>query len=121
MQSVNLVLNYRSNYCIYFLISFNAGIKAVVYTDVFQCVVMIIGQLIVIGVGIHKVGGASEVWELNKEWDRLQVTNRIPQIYFYYIVQNMVDSMQPFKMRLEILLAIWVSRCYCLCHKVIIK
>ena len=44
-----------------------------VYTDVFQCLVMIIGQLIVIGVGIHKVGGASAVWELNKEWDRLQV------------------------------------------------
>ena len=42
-----------------------------VYTDVFQCVVMIIGQLIVIGVGIHKVGGASEVWELNKEWGQI--------------------------------------------------
>ena len=86
VQSANLELNYRSNYCFYFLISFNAGIKAVVYTDVFQCVVMIIGQLIVIGVGIHKVGGASEVWELNKVWDRLQVTSRILQKHFGYLL-----------------------------------
>ena len=88
MLIAKLVLKYRPSYTyyIYLLISFNAGIKAVVYTDVFQCVVMIIGQLIVIGVGIHKVGGASEVWDLNKEWDRLQVSNRIPQKRFWLLI-----------------------------------
>ena len=33
---------------------------------------MLIGQLVVIGIGISEVGGTSEVWELNKEWDRLK-------------------------------------------------
>ncbi|KAM6912210.1 solute carrier family 5 member 6 [Xenentodon cancila] len=43
------------------------GLKAVIWTDVFQTVVMFAGQLAVIVVGVQKTGGVSEVWR--KVWD----------------------------------------------------
>ncbi|KAJ8009137.1 hypothetical protein DPEC_G00085770 [Dallia pectoralis] len=38
------------------------GLKAVIWTDVFQTVVMFAGQLAVIVVGAHQAGGIGEVW-----------------------------------------------------------
>ncbi|XP_051578970.1 sodium-dependent multivitamin transporter-like isoform X1 [Myxocyprinus asiaticus] len=38
------------------------GLKAVIWTDVFQTVVMFIGQLAVIIVGVQQAGGLSDVW-----------------------------------------------------------
>uniref|UniRef100_A0A8C5E577 Sodium-dependent multivitamin transporter-like n=1 Tax=Gouania willdenowi TaxID=441366 RepID=A0A8C5E577_GOUWI len=43
------------------------GLKAVIWTDVFQTVVMFAGQLAVIVVGVQQTGGVSEVW--NKVWE----------------------------------------------------
>ncbi|KAM7376232.1 hypothetical protein PAMP_005975 [Pampus punctatissimus] len=43
------------------------GLKAVIWTDVFQTVVMFAGQLAVIVVGIQQTGGVSEVWR--KVWE----------------------------------------------------
>lgn len=43
------------------------GLKAVIWTDVFQTVVMFIGQLAVIVVGVLQSGGLSEVWR--KVWE----------------------------------------------------
>ncbi|XP_034431378.1 sodium-dependent multivitamin transporter-like [Hippoglossus hippoglossus] len=43
------------------------GLKAVIWTDVFQTVVMFAGQLAVIIVGVQKTGGVSEVWR--KVWE----------------------------------------------------
>ncbi|XP_072221312.1 solute carrier family 5 member 6 [Leuresthes tenuis] len=43
------------------------GLKAVIWTDVFQTVVMFAGQLAVIVVGVQKTGGVSEVWR--KVWE----------------------------------------------------
>uniref|UniRef100_A0A672G959 Sodium-dependent multivitamin transporter-like n=1 Tax=Salarias fasciatus TaxID=181472 RepID=A0A672G959_SALFA len=43
------------------------GLKAVIWTDVFQTVVMFAGQLAVIVVGVHQTGGVSEVW--TKVWE----------------------------------------------------
>ncbi|KAM3871173.1 sodium-dependent multivitamin transporter-like [Diretmus argenteus] len=43
------------------------GLKAVIWTDVFQTVVMFAGQLAVIVVGIQQTGGPSEVW--SKVWE----------------------------------------------------
>uniref|UniRef100_A0A8C6D278 Solute carrier family 5 member 6 n=1 Tax=Moschus moschiferus TaxID=68415 RepID=A0A8C6D278_MOSMO len=40
------------------------GLKAVIWTDVFQTVVMFLGQLAVIIVGSAKVGGLGHVWEV---------------------------------------------------------
>lgn len=38
------------------------GLKAVIWTDVFQTVVMFAGQLAVVVVGVQQAGGISEVW-----------------------------------------------------------
>ncbi|KAM3594673.1 uncharacterized protein V6R79_011974 [Siganus canaliculatus] len=43
------------------------GLKAVIWTDVFQTVVMFAGQLAVIVVGVQQTGGVSEVWR--KAWE----------------------------------------------------
>ncbi|NWJ06046.1 SC5A6 protein, partial [Crypturellus undulatus] len=40
------------------------GLKAVIWTDVFQTLVMLAGQLAVIAVGAHRVGGMARVWRL---------------------------------------------------------
>uniref|UniRef100_A0A665XF69 Sodium-dependent multivitamin transporter-like n=1 Tax=Echeneis naucrates TaxID=173247 RepID=A0A665XF69_ECHNA len=47
------------------------GLKAVIWTDVFQTVVMFAGQLAVIVVGVQKTGGVSEVWRKIWEGDRI--------------------------------------------------
>ncbi|XP_064614602.1 LOW QUALITY PROTEIN: sodium-coupled monocarboxylate transporter 1-like [Liolophura sinensis] len=47
------------------------GMKAVVWTDVFQAVIMVAGLFAVIIQGAISVGGLGEVWRLNEEWDRI--------------------------------------------------
>nr|XP_046165078.1 sodium-dependent multivitamin transporter-like isoform X2 [Oncorhynchus gorbuscha] len=43
------------------------GLKAVIWTDVFQTIVMFAGQLTVIVVGVQQTGGLAEVWR--KVWE----------------------------------------------------
>ncbi|XP_075606298.1 sodium-dependent multivitamin transporter isoform X1 [Balearica regulorum gibbericeps] len=43
------------------------GLKAVIWTDVFQTLVMFAGQLAVIVVGAQRVGGMARVWRLAKQ------------------------------------------------------
>ncbi|XP_056333440.1 solute carrier family 5 member 6 isoform X2 [Danio aesculapii] len=47
------------------------GLKAVVWTDVFQTVVMFTGQLAVIIVGVHQAGGVSEAWGKVRDGGRI--------------------------------------------------
>lgn len=47
------------------------GLKAVIWTDVFQTVVMFAGQLAVIVVGIYQTGGVYKVWRKVWEADRI--------------------------------------------------
>ncbi|KAF1374560.1 hypothetical protein PFLUV_G00230360 [Perca fluviatilis] len=47
------------------------GLKAVIWTDVFQTVVMFAGQLAVIVVGVQQTGGVSEVWRKVREGNRI--------------------------------------------------
>lgn len=51
--------------------SLQGGLKAVIWTDVFQTLVMFAGQFAVIGVGIHQAGGPSEVWRKVTEGGRI--------------------------------------------------
>lgn len=46
------------------------GLKAVIWTDVFQTLVMFAGQLAVIVVGVQQSGGVSEVWRKVQEGNR---------------------------------------------------
>ncbi|XP_034515642.1 sodium-dependent multivitamin transporter [Ailuropoda melanoleuca] len=47
------------------------GLKAVIWTDVFQTLVMFLGQLVVIIVGSAKVGGLGHVWEVASQHGRI--------------------------------------------------
>uniref|UniRef100_A0AAQ4S611 Solute carrier family 5 member 6 n=1 Tax=Gasterosteus aculeatus aculeatus TaxID=481459 RepID=A0AAQ4S611_GASAC len=54
------------------------GLKAVIWTDVFQTAVMFAGQLAVIVVGVNQTGGASEVWRKVWEGNRISALNLNP-------------------------------------------
>lgn len=47
------------------------GLKAVIWTDVFQTLVMFSGQVAVIAVGVYQTGGLSEVWRKVQEGGRI--------------------------------------------------
>ncbi|KAK7096189.1 hypothetical protein V1264_005513 [Littorina saxatilis] len=48
------------------------GMKAVVWTDVFQGTIMLIGLLAIIIEGVIRVGGFDHVWEFNKRYGRIE-------------------------------------------------
>lgn len=48
----------------YAFFSLQGGLKAVIWTDVFQTLVMFLGQLVVIIVGSTRVGGLGNAWEV---------------------------------------------------------
>ncbi|XP_075537507.1 sodium-coupled monocarboxylate transporter 1-like [Dermacentor variabilis] len=48
------------------------GIKAVVYTDTFQCVVMFIALIVVVSMGFKEVGGFENAWNIAKQGGRVQ-------------------------------------------------
>ena len=47
------------------------GLKAVIWADVFQTLVMFAGQFAVIAVGIHQAGGPAEVWRKARDGGRI--------------------------------------------------
>ncbi|XP_064456966.1 putative sodium-dependent multivitamin transporter [Ornithodoros turicata] len=51
------------------------GIKAVVYTDTFQAVVMFIAMTVVIAFGFNEMGGFSKVWKIAQEGKRIEFNN----------------------------------------------
>ena len=53
-----------------FLIFHQGGLKAVVWTDVFQSAVMVGGLITVAVIGSVEVGGLSKVWEINEHFNR---------------------------------------------------
>jgi len=54
------------------LFNLQGGLKAVIWTDVFQSLIMISGLIVVVIVGSIEVGGFDKVWEINKEFGRLE-------------------------------------------------
>uniref|UniRef100_A0A8C4IF50 Sodium-dependent multivitamin transporter n=1 Tax=Dicentrarchus labrax TaxID=13489 RepID=A0A8C4IF50_DICLA len=54
------------------------GLKAVIWTDVFQTLVMFAGQLAVIVVGVQQTGGVSEVWRKVWEGNRISALDLNP-------------------------------------------
>ena len=54
-----------------FTISLQGGLKAVIWTDVFQASIMVAGLIMVVIVGSIEVGGFGEVWKINDQYKRL--------------------------------------------------
>ncbi|PSN30897.1 hypothetical protein C0J52_26632 [Blattella germanica] len=55
--------------------SYEGGLKAVVWTDTLQTILMFGGVIVVMILGTMKVGGIGVVWELSKESERLEFFN----------------------------------------------
>ncbi|XP_078001019.1 sodium-dependent multivitamin transporter-like [Glandiceps talaboti] len=49
------------------------GMRAVIWSDVFQCIVMVISVVAVLVLGTIEAGGMSQVWEYNKRHGKLDV------------------------------------------------
>ncbi|XP_048750733.2 sodium-coupled monocarboxylate transporter 1-like [Ostrea edulis] len=52
--------------------TFLGGMKAVVWTDVFQSIIMVAGLLAIVIQGTLSVGGIDTVWRINDEWKRIE-------------------------------------------------
>ncbi|PBC25900.1 Sodium-coupled monocarboxylate transporter [Apis cerana cerana] len=52
--------------------SYEGGLKAVVWTDAIQTIVMFGGVIVIAVIGTNQVGGFSEVWKRNRDTDRIQ-------------------------------------------------
>lgn len=48
------------------------GVKAVVYTDVLQTLLMLAGTVVVIVLCCHDLGGVSQVWDIADRGQRIQ-------------------------------------------------
>ncbi|KAB7493933.1 Sodium-coupled monocarboxylate transporter 2 [Armadillidium nasatum] len=57
------------------------GIRAVVWTDVFQLIVMTIGMLIYVIAGVIQIGGIGNLFNIAEEGKRLEFFNMNPSIY----------------------------------------
>ncbi|XP_069129713.1 sodium-dependent multivitamin transporter-like [Argopecten irradians] len=66
------------------------GIKAVIWTDVFQCFIMLFGILSVTIKGTIDAGGSAYVWEVNTATDRLNVFNFDPDPLVQYTFWSLV-------------------------------
>ncbi|XP_029822126.3 sodium-coupled monocarboxylate transporter 1 [Ixodes scapularis] len=51
------------------------GIKAVVFTDTFQCVIMFLAFIVIVAVGFDQVGGFNNAWEITKQGMRVEFNN----------------------------------------------
>lgn len=58
--------------------TFLGGLKAVIWVDAFQFLIMMSGILVIIVKGVLEVGGFGEVWRLNQDWDRVNFWNFDP-------------------------------------------
>ncbi|KAH9489966.1 Sodium-dependent multivitamin transporter [Bulinus truncatus] len=66
------------------------GIKAVIWSDVFQSLVMLAGILTIVIQGTLKVGGLSKVWDINDKWQRIRFFNFDPDPRVRHTFWNMI-------------------------------
>ncbi|CAG2173502.1 unnamed protein product [Oppiella nova] len=57
------------------------GIKAVIWTDVLQGSLMLLGVLVVIVTGVIETGGLKELWNINEQGGRLKFFNMKVDVY----------------------------------------
>ncbi|KAJ8311684.1 hypothetical protein KUTeg_011039 [Tegillarca granosa] len=58
--------------------TFMGGLKAVVWVDAFQGVIMLAGLIAIVAQGTISVGGFNKVWDLNKQCDKINFWNFDP-------------------------------------------
>ncbi|CAD1479882.1 unnamed protein product [Heterotrigona itama] len=65
--------------------SYEGGLKAVVWTDAVQTIVMFGGVIVIAVIGTRQVGGFQQVWKRNRDTDRIE--------FFDFILLHPIDSM----------------------------
>lgn len=66
--------------CVVWLCMMQGGLKAVLWTDVFQSFIMLASLLIIAGKGLSDIGGFSIVWERVSEYGRLEVLKYVLKV-----------------------------------------
>ncbi|XP_076089792.1 sodium-coupled monocarboxylate transporter 1-like [Mytilus galloprovincialis] len=64
--------------CICTFYTFMGGLKAVIWVDVFQALIMVAGILAIVIRATLDVGGFDRVWEINSKWNRIDFWNFDP-------------------------------------------
>ncbi|KAM7308971.1 sodium-coupled monocarboxylate transporter 1-like [Ixodes scapularis] len=78
------------------------GIKAVIWTDVVQMILMYSGYVMVIISGLHHLGGFTNMWNLAEEGGRIIFFNLSPSVFETYTTWNVLLG----------LIVLWMSA-YC--------
>ncbi|XP_037558045.1 sodium-coupled monocarboxylate transporter 1-like [Dermacentor silvarum] len=66
------------------------GIKAVVWTDVVQMILIYVGYIMVIASGLYHLGGIGNMWHIAGEGGRLIFFNFSPSLYDTYTTWNVI-------------------------------
>jgi sodium-coupled monocarboxylate transporter 8/12 len=79
------------------------GIKAVIWTDVFQCVIMFAGVITIISKGVYDVGGFGELWKINYQNGRINFFDFDPnpfirQSFWSLVLGNLIHSLMSYCM-----------------------
>lgn len=69
-ELVTLLLEGTNRHC---PLLYQGGMKAVLWTDLFQSILMFLAMFAVVGVGTYNMGGLSNVWEEARKGGRLQL------------------------------------------------
>lgn len=76
-------------------LSFQGGLKAVVWTDTIQTVMMFGAVIVVLVLGTNKVGGVAEVWKRNVDTERIEFF-KYEQVSFFHILRIFIFISLPF-------------------------
>lgn len=107
--SLNLLTSLNADYAIVIIGSLATlyttvgGIKAVIYSDAFQLIIMFAGIITIISKGIYDVGGFSELWRINGEGGRLNFLDFNPnpfvrQSFWSLFFGNLISWLMPYCM-----------------------
>ncbi|KAJ9582262.1 hypothetical protein L9F63_003391 [Diploptera punctata] len=74
--NIHLITPAVSIICIFYTTL--GGLKAVVWTDTLQQIIMMVSSVVVIFLGVIAVGGLDKMWQINLEGDRIEFFNMDP-------------------------------------------
>ncbi|XP_043502859.1 sodium-coupled monocarboxylate transporter 2-like [Polistes fuscatus] len=74
--------------CVFYTVL--GGLKAVVWTDMLQVIIMILAVFIVTIIGTYEVGGPSEVWQKAREANRIEFFNFDSSLYTRHTVWSVL-------------------------------
>lgn len=62
-------------------VAFQGGLRAVVWTDALQLLSLVLANIVVLAVGVYKIGSLGEVWSRAAEGQRLEMFKSVSMLY----------------------------------------